>query len=337
MASIPHLPDGYSSRPATLADVDEVARVINAAGVEMDGKADYPADELRNDMQVPGLDLAHDTRIAIAPNGEVAAYADAFSISDPPVHPFTWGRVHPDHRNRGLGTALLGWSVSRAREAADRVPEGVRISAESMALSTWAPSRDLLTAAGFTVFRHNFDMEIGLDVEPPAPVWPEGVTIRPMRHPEEDRAVHAVLDEAFRDHFGHVEDEPQESAFARFEHFLIKAPDFDPTLWFVAESEGEMIGLTLLSERAPSGDDSGWVGNLGVLKSHRRRGLGRALLLHSFHVLRERGKPAARLSVDGSSLTGAVRLYEKAGMRIVRQKDRYELELRPGRELAKGR
>jgi hypothetical protein len=37
--------------------------------------------------------------------------------------------------------------------------------------------------------------------------------------------------------------------------------------------------------------------------------------------------------VDASSLTGAVQLYERAGMSVARRYDRYEKELRPGKEL----
>jgi mycothiol synthase len=37
--------------------------------------------------------------------------------------------------------------------------------------------------------------------------------------------------------------------------------------------------------------------------------------------------------VDATSLTGATRLYEKAGMWVYRQWDTYEKELRPGRDL----
>ena len=40
------------------------------------------------------------------------------------------------------------------------------------------------------------------------------------------------------------------------------------------------------------------------------------------------------LGVDGASLTGATRLYEKAGMHIFRQFDAYEKDLRPGEDLS---
>jgi ribosomal protein S18 acetylase RimI-like enzyme len=67
---------------------------------------------------------------------------------------------------------------------------------------------------------------------------------------------------------------------------------------------------------------------LGVRRPWRRRGLGRALLLHSFRALRERGKPRVGLGVDGSNPTGAVQLYEAAGMRVVRRFDHWEKERR---------
>jgi ribosomal protein S18 acetylase RimI-like enzyme len=59
-----------------------------------------------------------------------------------------------------------------------------------------------------------------------------------------------------------------------------------------------------------------------------------ALLLHSFGEFYRRGIHKVALGVDAQSLTGATRLYERAGMHIVRQYARYEKELRPGVELS---
>ena len=56
----------------------------------------------------------------------------------------------------------------------------------------------------------------------------------------------------------------------------------------------------------------------------RRRGLGRALLLHAFAEFRERGLPRAGLSVDSASPTGAHRLYEQVGMHLGPRYDIYE-------------
>ena len=53
-----------------------------------------------------------------------------------------------------------------------------------------------------------------------------------------------------------------------------------------------------------------------------------------FAEYHQRGKYKVGLGVDGDSLTGAMRLYEKAGMRVHRQLDLYEKVLRPGVELS---
>ena len=72
---------------------------------------------------------------------------------------------------------------------------------------------------------------------------------------------------------------------------------------------------------------TGHVNILGVRPGWRRRGLGRALLLHSFRELRDRGRLKADLGVDAENTTGAVRLYERAGMCVAHRMDTYELVL----------
>jgi ribosomal protein S18 acetylase RimI-like enzyme len=78
----------------------------------------------------------------------------------------------------------------------------------------------------------------------------------------------------------------------------------------------------------------GWVNSLGVRRPWRRKGVAEALLYHAFAELRRRGRTGVSLGVDASSLTGATRLYEKVGMREIRQTIFFEKELRPGADLA---
>jgi ribosomal protein S18 acetylase RimI-like enzyme len=76
---------------------------------------------------------------------------------------------------------------------------------------------------------------------------------------------------------------------------------------------------------------SGYIASLGVLRSYRGRGLGLALLRHGIATLFARGRRRVTLHVDSESLTGATRLYERAGMSVVRTSVAFERELRPGR------
>ncbi|HET8846927.1 MAG TPA: GNAT family N-acetyltransferase, partial [Ktedonobacteraceae bacterium] len=101
---------------------------------------------------------------------------------------------------------------------------------------------------------------------------------------------------------------------------------FDPTLWFIAVEGDTVAGFALCGHYL---QDS-IVSDLGVRRPWRRKGLGLALLHHAFGELYRRGISKVVLGVDSENLTGATRLYERAGMRIELQYDTYEKALRAG-------
>ncbi len=111
---------------------------------------------------------------------------------------------------------------------------------------------------------------------------------------------------------------------------MLKRDDFDPSLCFLALDGDQIAGFALCRPYI----DMGWVDELGVLRPWRRKGLGLALLHHAFHAFQARGFLRVGLGVDAQNLTGATRLYERAGMSPFRQWDIYQKELRPGVELA---
>jgi ribosomal protein S18 acetylase RimI-like enzyme len=89
----------------------------------------------------------------------------------------------------------------------------------------------------------------------------------------------------------------------------------DQTMWFICERDSELVACGL-HWRATDGD--GWVKDIVVRETERRRGLGRALLQHAFRVYRDRGASRIGLKVDTSNPTGAVQLYESAGFVVDR-------------------
>ena len=141
--------------------------------------------------------------------------------------------------------------------------------------------------------------------------------------------------ESFKDHWGFVEGSFEEE-YERWMHRIRNDEHFDPALWFLAMDGDEIAGMSLCWRSAFDDPDMGWVGTLGVRRPWRRRGLGLALLQHSFGEFYRRGKPRAGLGVDAQNLTGAMRLYTKAGMHSDprHQHSSYEKELRPGVELS---
>jgi ribosomal protein S18 acetylase RimI-like enzyme len=154
-------------------------------------------------------------------------------------------------------------------------------------------------------------MDIDLTDETPEPVWPSGVGVRTLADGEERR-----MYEAFMEVWQDTSDPPHET-FEEWSHWLTRAETFEPSLWFLALAGDELAGFSLC--RKDLNDPSaGHVELLGVRRPWRKQGLGHALLLHSFQALRRRGWTRGTLGVDASSLTGATRLYERAGMRVYR-------------------
>jgi len=243
-------------------------------------------------------------------------------------------RVDHAHRRRGLGRAVVRWAVERAREVLPDVPDGARVSLYASNTAGFEPATRLLEGEGFRICRHGFEMRIELEEPPEPPVVPEGIEIRRYRHPDELTALARATQEAFADHHGALP-EPFEDYLARFRHWSTESGEFDPTLFWVATA-GDEIAAVNLSRPTDGGDEeTGYVMLLGTRRRWRRRGIALALLRECFAEFRRRGRRAVSLGVDAQSLTGAVDLYEKAGMKVHRRSETWELELRPGRELAR--
>jgi mycothiol synthase len=320
------------ARPPTMDDVDAVVEVFNACSMETLGRPEYAVEEIEKDWQVPGFDLAADSRVVLTPAGRVIGYGDLWGSSLTLVRFRSWVRVHPEFRGQGIGTYLNHWVETRARARMGEAPEGARIVLQTTASAKESAALQLLQNSGMAEVRYSWLMEIALDEEPPAPQWAKGITVRPKKAGEE-RAIYEARCDAFRDHWGMV-DEPPEEGYARWRHIMEESPFYDGSLWFVAEESGQIAGFSLCAPKTADDPNMGWIDLLGVLRKWRRRGLGLALLLHSLRALRARGIARAGLGVDAQSLTGATRLYEKAGMEVIHRYVTFEKELRPGKDLS---
>jgi len=328
------LPDGFTVRGARLEDVEPALKLFNSwsqSVIQENEITDVQA--IRNEWMSPGFDPDGDIRLVFALSGEMVGYIEVWTIAKPPVHPWIWGRVHPDYESLGIGTWMLKWGEERAMRALKNVPDGLRFAPRVGIYSNADKSKKLFEDMGYGYIRSSYRMRIDMDGPVPEPVWPEGITLRTY-HPQTDaEAVYRAEIESFRDHFGFVE-EPFEEGFKRFRHFMIDYEGFDPTLWFLAMDGEEIAGISLCRPKSYDDPDLGWVGTLGVRRNWRKRGIGLALLRHSFNELYRRGKRKVGLGVDAENLTGALHLYENAGMHVHNAFDLYEKELRSGIEIS---
>jgi mycothiol synthase len=328
------LPEDFTVRGARLEDVEPALKLFNSwsqSVIQEDEITDAQA--IRTEWVSPGFDPAEDIRLVFAPDGEMVGYIEVWTTAKPPVHPWIWARVHPDYEGLCLGTWMLRWGEKRAMRALKNIPDNLRFAPRVGIYSKAEKPKKLFEDMGYGYIRSSYRMLIELDGPVPEPVWPEGLNLRTYNSETDAEAVYRAVNESFRDHFGFVE-EPFEEGFKRFKHFMTDYEGFDPTLWFLAMDGEEIAGISLCRPKSYDDPDLGWVGTLGVRRNWRKRGIGLALLRHSFNELYRRGKHKVGLGVDAENLTGALRLYENAGMHVHNAFDLYEKELRAGTEIS---
>ena len=258
----------------------------------------------------PDFDLGADAWVVTHDAGAIVAYGQA-SLEDPDVVG-SWGVVHPEHRDRGIGSALFDRIEDRAAERLEGAPSPrFRHSISGADAAATA----MVGARGLRPIRHFWHMQVDLDgpIEPGPP--PDGIEIDGIEPAHDLRAVHSILAAAFVDDPG---DHPE--PFDRWFDEHMSSPSYDPTLWLLAKDRGVPVAALTAS----AGDDGGWVDWLAVLPSHRGRGIGAALLRRSFSSFAARGLRRAVLNVDAENVTGATAVYERVGMRVVNRWDLWE-------------
>jgi mycothiol synthase len=324
------IPERYTLRAAEPDDLETALALFNACSIAWIGRPQMDADALRTEWRSPTLDLAADTQ-AVFDGDQMIGYIEVWD-SAPHVKLYFWGRVHPEHWGEGIGTHLVQWAETRAQKSVPQAPEGSRVVLSQDMPGEAKRGHALLASHDYQLVRHWFRMVIEMEKSPPAPKVPEGLHFRTFVRAELPAVLRAETD-AFQDHWGFVE-RPFDEELANWAQWIDEDPDFDPSLWFLAMDGDEIAGVCLCHRKVVEDPEMGWINSLGVRRPWRRRGLALALLHHAFGVFYRRGKHRVGLGVDASSLTGATRLYEKAGMHVQRRSVSYEKVLREGRDLS---
>ena len=327
------LPAGFTARGAKEDDIEPAVRLFNRWSRSVIGRDEAGSPEIiRTEWKAPGFNPARDIRVIYSPSGQMAGYIEVWATGTPPVHPWVWGRVDPEYEDLGIGTWMLHWAEQRALDALGDVPPNLRFAPRLGTYREAEKPRKLFETEGYRHIRSSYTMLIEMDAPVPEPVFPEGITLRTYNPQSDAEAVYLAQTDSFRDHFGFVE-EPLEEGLKRFKHFW-EQDAFDPALLFLAMDGNEIAGISLCPPHSFEDPEMGWVGTLGVRRAWRKRGLGLALLRHSFNEFYRRGRRKVGLGVDAQNLTGALRLYENAGMHVHQAFDLYEKELRPGTEIS---
>jgi mycothiol synthase len=315
--------DDLSWRALSPADAPEMA-ALGAAVAAADGMLGRQETEAEiaksfDDAGRPAPPAAIGT---FAADGQLGAYGMLTPrTSADPVHlmPFD-GMVHPDFRRRGIGTELLLRAVAAAPALHARAFPHAPLELIISMIDDVPGQSEAAAAAGFAPWRRAIDMGRELPKDPetlrvPPPAGLELVGFAP----EYVEQLHAVHNEAF------VLDHPGSTAPTRemwASRFTVHS--FRPELTFFLRDRTSkaIVGYLLANEHHKDPDTDvrdAHLTTIATLRSHRGRGVASALIGAALAEAVQRGYGTASLDVDADNPSGAVRVYERAGFRVVRR------------------
>jgi mycothiol synthase len=286
--------------------MDEVAAatgILNAHSQALHGVDDLTPEELEDAWRAPEVEFPADIFFAER-DEEIVGYADVIPFGNS-----SWVDV------RAVDPDAYGPLIESATRRAEKHGKP---HIRAFAGAEDSAAGGALERAGYRPIRHGFRMAIDLDDDPQEPEWPAGFAVRPYREGDAPHFYRAHQ-ESFADTWEFTS-EPIDP----WSHWFMGAL-FQPEHWFLVEAkdDGDVAALAICHV-ATTEELTGWVRILGVLPAYRRRGLALALLQHVFRHFAARGMQRVVLGVDGENPTGAVALYERAGMHVLRRNVTYE-------------
>jgi mycothiol synthase len=282
-------------------DAEEVAALYRAAFGDQ-----RPMDAAEIVAWLQNEELKPDWLRVLEIEGRVVGYGDIQIEGDD----LALDVAAPDHWQ-----AFFEWAEERAR-AENLIRTRVYLPAGHEAES-------LAERRGYRLWRSSYTMNMGLgDAVPEAPRAPGGIALR-LYEDEDEEPLRAAINETFVDDPFH-----HEMTSSHFREFFLRKRGFDPSLWQLAWEGPQLAGFVLAFPERPGEEDLGWVEVLGVRGPWRRRGLGEALLRWAIVELHGRGLRRVGLGVDAENESGALSLYERVGMNVVRQGNNWVLDLK---------
>jgi len=219
--------------------------------------------------------------------------------------------VVPKLRRRGIGREL-------AEKAIENLKGRGMETAQCWIRDDKPIAKHLFESLGFKIIRIFSTMRRDLNRLPSNIGENKDVMIRVMEDGEEEiELLRRLNNEAFSEHFDY-----RPTTLEEMKHWL-EHPDFDRKGWFFALLEGKPVGHvgTWIDSKFVryKGIKRGWINTIGVSKLHRRRGIGTSLILRGLDYLKSKGMIEADLGVDDLNQTEAIKLYKKAGFKVIRK------------------
>ncbi len=169
------LPQGFHVRASNMGDLNAVHRLIELNDIADFGGPDITLEDLQILWTTPNFQMDTHAWVVEASDGQIVAYADVEQKEHARL--FTFVRVHPGYQGHGIGEYLYELVGEWATQQIPLAAPQVRVTLNTFAGGSEA-TRRLIESAGLREIRRSWRMEIDMEEMPPAPQWPENITLR---------------------------------------------------------------------------------------------------------------------------------------------------------------
>ncbi len=312
----------FGMRPVCHEDLRRLHALCRAIEAADGVKLPTPREEFEEWFDDPHLNVEADTRL-VEVAGEPVAWGRIWHrpSGEREERAYLLGGVAAGQRGRGVGSELLRWQIARAGAILRTADSGLPRYVRAMAYDFQTTALRLYECHGMKPVRWSEELLRELADLPEVPRQ-GGVEIVPW-DPARTEAARVALNDAFADHWGST---PRDAAAwahdtAAFGNRL--------DLSFLALEAGRVVGVCrnahFPDDEAVNGRRDGWISQVGVVRSHRKRGIASALIARSLHAFKAAGFTHSSLGVDRDNPTGAYSLYERLGYRTMSRSVVHEL------------
>jgi mycothiol synthase len=287
----------------TQNDIDQVFDLITRSDIAEFGEPDSELSDLQHEWG--RIDLNLDVWVAKDADENLIGYGAVIPSRGELRFDLY---IDPDRAEVTTADKLLGRCDTRAQDLTDDEP----ISSHTFLAHVNQRDKELFEGAGFGYVKSYYQMHVELTKDLTQPYWPEGVGLRIAVPGVDDEVIYQAVQKAFE----RVDDE--EPTFEQWRTHMIRSEVYDPDLWFLAVAGDEIVGTCLGIKYVTEG----WIRQFGVVPDWRSKGIATALLQHAFLIFRERGYSRVGLGMEADNQR-AIRLYDRVGMKVLRQYDEY--------------
>lgn len=302
---------------AALPDDSRAIVVLQDACFDVDDTYREVESEVLERFDDPAMDPAADSLLAVTDAGEVVVSIWSYMQSSAETKWRAFGdvHVHPEHRSDQLMDFALDWWEARSRqrlaEKADDLPKYLWFSAYTHQVSMV----ERVQARGFTIARYYDELVRDLSAPVDEPELPTGLRFVPSEEAPDGDELY-VHNEAFRDHWGSQPFTQERWDLFKNEFYL---PEASYLVYDGDDPVGHVMSAKWPHDFADRGFTHSWIVSLGVLRSHRKRGIASAMIARAMRDFAVDGMEYAMLDVDSENPTGAYGLYEGLGFVPTRQ------------------